>query len=130
MVIDSSAWVAIVLGESDAEIFESQICAAIERFETIYVPASVIFEAGWILDRKGKGGQFDALLRSLRPVLVPIDADIAGIARSAASIFGKGIHKAKLNFGDCMSYAVCAKLGERLLFKGDDFVHTDVQSVL
>jgi ribonuclease VapC len=57
--------------------------------------------------------------------LVPVDLDQAHLARSAFSRYGKGRHRAGLNYGDCFSYAAAVHLGEPLLFKGDDFIHTD-----
>ncbi|MBK5295644.1 MAG: type II toxin-antitoxin system VapC family toxin, partial [Vicinamibacteria bacterium] len=59
--------------------------------------------------------------------LVPVDADQAEVARRGFSRFGKGRHRAALNFGDCFAYALAMSLGESLLFKGDDFRHTDVR---
>ena len=130
MVIDSSAWVAMILGEDDAEKYSHAIGAAIARSERIYIPASVIVEAGVVLDRKGKVARFDALLETLQPEFVALDGKAAASARAAYAAFGKGIHPAGLNFGDCMSYATCAVLGETLLFKGNDFPQTDITSAL
>ncbi len=61
--------------------------------------------------------------------LVAVDAESGKTARSAFSRFGKGRHRAGLNYGDCFSYALATLLGQPLLFKGDDFGHTDVAIV-
>ena len=61
--------------------------------------------------------------------LVAVDAEHAKVACSAFSRFGKGRHRAGFNYGDCFSYALAISTGEPLLFKGDDFVHTDVTMV-
>jgi ribonuclease VapC len=58
--------------------------------------------------------------------LIPVDQEQGQLARSAFSRFGKGRHRAALNYGDCFSYAAAISLGEPLLCKGDNFVHTDV----
>jgi ribonuclease VapC len=60
---------------------------------------------------------------------MPVDAEHGKVACSAFSRFGKGRHRAALNYGDCFSYALAISMGEPLLFKGDDFVHTDVTMV-
>lgn len=126
MVLDSSALVAIVLGEPDAQLYIDAISSAINRTAGIYLPASVLFEAGAVLDRRGRGQDLDALLDALQPEVVAIDGAVAKKARTAFQKFGRGMHQAKLNFGDCLSYAVCKHLGETLLFKGNDFTHTDL----
>jgi len=67
------------------------------------------------------------LIREARIVIEPVTEEQARIAREAYRDFGKGSgHPAKLNFGDCFAYALAKALGESLLFKGHDFLHTDV----
>lgn len=58
--------------------------------------------------------------------VIPVDGEQGYLVRSAFSRFGKGRHRAGLNFGDCFSYAAAVSLGEPLLYKGDNFIHTDV----
>ena len=60
--------------------------------------------------------------------IIPFDAEQAIIAADAYSRYGRGRHPAGLNFGDCFAYALAKKTGEPLLFKGDDFIHTDIPS--
>ena len=61
--------------------------------------------------------------------LIPVDQEQGQLARTALSRFGKGRHRAGLNYGDCFAYAAAISLGEPLLFKGDDFIHTDVAMI-
>ena len=58
--------------------------------------------------------------------LIPVDAEQGQIACSAFTRFGKGRHRAGFNYGDCFAYAAAMSLGQPLLCKGDDFIHTDV----
>lgn len=75
--------------------------------------------------------RFDDLVRTAGLVVEPVTEDEARIARDAYRDFGKGSgHPAQLNFGDCFAYALAKLSGEELLFKGNDFVHTDVRSAL
>jgi ribonuclease VapC len=125
MVIDTSALVAILLNEPGA----SRLVSSIERAEDRLISVATVIEASLVLlGRFGEAGelQLDALLRSIRAELVPVDAEQMAIAREAARAFGRGRHRAALNFGDCFSYAVAVSRGEPLLFVGDDFTHTDV----
>ena len=75
--------------------------------------------------------QVDDLLREMRVEFVPVDMDQARVARDAYRRFGPSSgSRARLTFGDCFSYALAITSGEALLFVGDDFTHTDVQSAL
>ena len=77
------------------------------------------------------GQRFDDLLREARIVVEPITEPQARIAREAYRDFGRGSgHPARLNFGDCFAYALARATGEPLLFKGNDFVHTDIAPAL
>jgi ribonuclease VapC len=73
--------------------------------------------------------RFDDLLRDLEMVIEPVSLNQAHLAREAYRDFGKGRHRAGLNFGDCFAYALAKDKGEALLFKGKDFRHTDVEAV-
>ncbi len=72
----------------------------------------------------------DALLARLDVEIIAHDATVARIARVAFLRFGKGRHPSRLNFGDCASYALAKAYAAPLLFKGEDFVHTDIASVI
>jgi ribonuclease VapC len=72
--------------------------------------------------------RFDDFFREAQIVVESVTREQAKIAREAYRDFGKGRHRAGLNFGDCFAYALAKVKGEPLLFKGDDFRHTDVES--
>jgi len=130
LVIDSSALLAIVLGEVDADLYIAAITYSLESNADIYVPASVLVEAGIAAEQRGVGEKLDDLLEKIQPEIVPIDRVIAGLARRAFQKYGRGRRPAKLNFGDCMSYAAARSLRVPLLFKGEGFTQTDIQSAL
>lgn len=128
MVVDTSAFVAILTGEGERAAF----IEAIEAAERRLVSAATFVETSIVLEsRYGVEGvrDFDLFLKAAHAELVPLDSDQADAARRAYSRFGKGRHRAALNFGDCFAYALAATRGEPLLFKGDDFIHTDVLPV-
>ena len=75
--------------------------------------------------------RFDDLVREARLLIEPVTEAQARTAREAYRDFGKGSeHPARLNFGDCFAYALAKATGEPLLFKGDDFTHTDLAAVV
>lgn len=88
-----------------------------------FVEISIVIEA-----RHGAEGlrDLDHFIGRAGIELVPVDAEHGEAARGAFNRFGKGRHRAGLNYGDCFSYALAISTGEPLLFEGDDFVHTDV----
>jgi len=73
------------------------------------------------------GRELDLFLHRAKIEIVPVDADQVEIARAAYRRYGKGVHPAGLNYGDCFSYALAKATGEPLLFKGSDFAKTDVR---
>jgi ribonuclease VapC len=126
MVIDSSALIAILRREPEEQGFRN----AIKLASTRLLSASTRVEIGIVaLGLAGDGGlkEADALLDTLRVETVPLSADHARLAIDAFRHFGKGRHPAGLNFGDCFSYALARATGEPLLFKGDDFLQTDIK---
>ena len=128
MVIDTSAVMAILLGEPEAAPF----AAAIEADPTRLMSAATAFEAALLIEtRKGPSGgrEFDLLMHRAQIDLVPFTAEQFDAARDVWRRFGKGRHAAGLNLGDCISYSLAATSGEPLLFKGDDFGLTNVQTV-
>ena len=133
MFVDTSAFVAILLREPDGLAFSAAIDAARERTTSGVVRLKTVMVASTRLDVPPEKVEaaFDRILSQGHFEVTPIADDIARVAVSAFSRFGKGRgHPAQRNFADCLSYA-CAKAGlERLLFKGDDFGHTDVNSGL
>jgi len=126
MIIDTSALVAILRDEPEARRFAEAIETARER----RISAATYVEVGAVID----GGRdpvasrlVDSLLAAAGIVIEPVTEAQSRIAREAYRDFGKGSgHAAGLNFGDCFAYALATATGEPLLFKGDDFSHTDV----
>lgn len=126
MVIDTSALIAILLGEPSAD----RLVAALEAGRPPLVSAATVVEASLVvLGRFGELGDphLDRLLRGIRAEVIPVDEDQGVLARDAALRFGRGRHAAALNFGDCFSYALAVARDEPLLFVGDDFAKTDVE---
>jgi ribonuclease VapC len=125
MVIDTSAVLAILQREPERRTYLEAIEAAdtLRMSVASYVEGSIVIES-----RYGPEGlrDFDRLISRAGIELVPVDAEQGQLARSAFSRFGKGRHRAGLNYGDCFSYAAAISLGEPLLCKGDAFIHTDV----
>lgn len=128
MIIDSSALIAILRAEPEALAFAQAIAAA----KTRRISAVNYVEAAAVIDSAGDAvasRQLDELLQEAGVVIEPVTAEQALLARAAYRDFGRGRgHRAKLNFGDCFSYALAKSFREPLLYKGDDFTHTDVRS--
>jgi ribonuclease VapC len=121
LIVDSSALVAILNGEPEEDPFK----ALIARHHTRISAATALETA--IVVRERRHQLLDALLQDTEISVVPFDAAQARAAREAYARFGKKSGSpARLNFGDCMAYALAKVSGEPLLFKGDDFTHTDV----
>lgn len=128
MVIDTSALIAILLGEPDAEAFAVAIANDPKRLISAFsaLEVSIVIEV-----KKGEAGgrELDLLLHRAQIEIVAMDSEQAELARIAWRTFGKGRHPAGLNIGDCCSYALSKSSGEPLLFKGDDFSKTDLKIV-
>jgi ribonuclease VapC len=128
MIIDSSVIVAILRNEPDAAAMAEALQEApIRRISAVtYVEAAVVADndRNPLLSRR-----FDGLVRDAQMLVEPVTSRQAELAREAYRDFGKGRHKAGLNLGDCFAYALAKEKDEPLLFKGDDFCHTDVQPV-
>jgi ribonuclease VapC len=128
MVLDTSALLALLLDEPEAEDFR----IAVEEDTTRLVSAASLLETGLVIEaRKGEPGgrELDALIQKADVVVVPVDAEHVSEARRAFRRFGKGHHPAGLNFGDVFAYALARSAGEPLLYKGDDFAKTDIGRV-
>jgi ribonuclease VapC len=128
MVLDTSALLALLLDEPEAEGFR----AAVEDDSTRLVSAATLLETALVIEaRKGEPGgrELDVLIQKADVVVVPVDAEHVSEARRAYRRFGKGRHAAGLNFGDLLAYALARTSGEPLLFKGDDFTKTDIGRV-
>ncbi|MDR1213516.1 MAG: type II toxin-antitoxin system VapC family toxin [Propionibacteriaceae bacterium] len=129
MILDTSAIVAILNDEPEADAFIRIIAAEAEPL----ISAPTVVELHAVADGRGDPAQarrVDQLLRTLGVRVVAFDADQADVARSAYRDYGRGSgHPAKLNLGDCFTYALAASTGQPLLCKGDDFWRTDLDLV-
>ncbi|MBW1766893.1 MAG: type II toxin-antitoxin system VapC family toxin [Deltaproteobacteria bacterium] len=128
MVIDTSALIAILFGEPEAEAFSRALADDPKKL----ISAFNALETGIVVEaKKGEAGgrELDLLLHRARIEIVAMTADHGELARSAWRHYGKGNHPAGLNIGDCCAYALAKYSGEPLLFKGDDFKQTDIRSV-
>lgn len=127
MIIDTSAIIAILFGEPEAARYAEAIGAA----SSCRISAATFVEVSIVVDAqtKGHGGRaLDALLRRANVTIEPVTEEQAHLAREAYAEFGKGRHRAGLNFGDCFAYALAKATGEPLLYKGNDFKKTDIVS--
>jgi ribonuclease VapC len=127
MVIDSSALIALLLGEAETVGFVAAIAAASTRVVNAptYVETAIVIVARLGLEAKE---QLDQLLRELAIEIVPFTRDQAAIAVLAYRQYGKGGgHGAGSNFGDCFTYALAKSRDDPVLFKGNDFARTDLQ---
>jgi ribonuclease VapC len=130
MIIDSSALIAILKRESEWEaLSESLDASKSSRMSAASFLETSIVVDGWrnpVLSR-----EWDDLVERFSIHIEPVTESQAKIARQAYRDYGKGSgHPAKLNFGDCFSYALARDKREPLLYKGDDFVHTDLRCVM
>jgi len=129
MVVDSSALLAVLLAEQDGERFAD----ALVRAGDPLLSAATLLEVSIVIhDRlrdQGVSG-LDTLIETVGLRTVAVDRPQALVARAAFVRFGKGRHPAGLNFGDCFAYALASSTGRPLLFKGNDFSRTDVESAL
>lgn len=126
MIIDTSALLAILRDEADAmEYAQALAGASIRRISAAnYVEAAAVIDSSHdpVASRR-----FDELLHEAQCVVEPVTEAQARIAREAYRDFGRGTsHPARLNFADCFAYALAKAMNEPLLFKGNDFKHTDV----
>jgi ribonuclease VapC len=129
VIIDTSALIAILRDEPDALLYAQ----AIEASATRRISAANFLEAAIVIDVNRDpiaSRRFDDLVKEAQLTIEPVNEAQVRIARDAYRDFGKGSgHPAHLNFGDCFAYALARATGEPLLFKGDDFGHTDVAPV-
>lgn len=129
MIIDTSALLAIFLAEPERKEFLDLITQA----EARYISAANVLETGIVLEaRRGEaaGREFDLFLHHAKIEVVAADSEQVEIARVAWRRYGKRRHPAGLNFGDCFAYALAKVMDEPILFKGDDFTHTDLSPVI
>ncbi len=128
LVVDTSAAVAVILGEPGNEVLAAHLEGALTRL----MSAAIRAELGIVIEaRLWPAGQdvVDRFLRDAKVDIVPVDADLAARAMSGWRRYGKGRHPAGLNFGDCFTYALAERTGHPTLCTGDDFAATDITVV-
>ncbi|MGL4490068.1 MAG: type II toxin-antitoxin system VapC family toxin [Rhizobiaceae bacterium] len=129
MIVDASALLAIFLNEPEGSIFETTL----KDSEVAYISPVNCLEVSMRLDwiwGDAAAGKLDALLDAFKISVDPIDRIQSSLAQDAFRRFGKGRHKAALNMGDCFAYALAKAKGMPLLFKGNDFAQTDLESAI
>jgi ribonuclease VapC len=129
VIVDTSAIAAILFAEEE----EDRFLGLLVDEPKVRISAATLAEATMVIE--GRAGPetadvMDALLARVGAEICPITAETARIAREGWRRFGKGRHRAALNFGDCFTYALAIERDEPLLFKGDDFARTDVKRAL
>jgi ribonuclease VapC len=126
VIIDSSALLAVLQREAEADQFSELMLLA----SRCAMSAATFVECTNVVDRNNDPRlprRLDEALREIELQIEPFTEVQAHIARDAYRDYGKGSgHPARLNLGDCFSYALAYATGEELLFKGDDFIHTDL----
>ena len=126
IVVDTSALMAIVLGEP-----ESDACiAALEAEADVLISAGTLAEALIVSGRRDVADQVDKLVTGLAFTVAPVTESMARQVSDAYATWGKGVHPAGLNLGDCFAYALAKASDCPLLFIGDDFARTDLKAVL
>ena len=126
MIVDSSAVLAVLYREPDAQRYERAIAAA----TGCRMSVANVLETSIVLESRGgmaAGHELDTFLEDAAIESVPVTVEHMEAARHAWRRFGKGNHPAALNYGDCFAYALADVTGEPLLFKGEDFARTDVE---
>ena len=129
MIVDSSALLAVIFNEVDEDRFLVTMVDA----DRLRISAAAWVEAAIVVDRHRNPAatiRFEDLNKALRLEIVPVSVEMAYVARVAHRDYGRGSHPAKLNYGDCFSYALSKHLQEPLLFKGNDFSQTDIVPAL
>jgi len=129
VIVDSSVLIALILQESGHQ----GLGRVLRTGDTLHMSTATWVELGVVADRRLSGAnqrRLDAMIDGLGIVLVPLSVTQARRARQAHRRYGPGSgSSARLNMGDCFSYALAIELDEPLLFVGDDFTHTDVRQV-
>jgi ribonuclease VapC len=127
VVLDTSALIAILLQEADAD----RLTAVMVDADEVQISAATVMEATIVAIRlTGSALAIDRMIATHPLTVVPFDAEQLGVAQGGFARFGKGRHPAKLNFGDCFAYALAKSRDLPLLWKGDDFGLTDVDAAL
>jgi ribonuclease VapC len=126
IVLDTSALMALLLAEPTAD----RIAGILEAEDRLVISAGTLAEALVVAGRRGVFDEMRALLDGIGVEVESLTSAVAHKVARAHQDWGKGRHPAGLNFGDCFAYVTAKQLGSPLLFVGDDFLKTDVVSVL
>ena len=126
IAVDTSALMTIVLNEPEADA----CIAALEAEDDLLISAGTVAEALIVAGRRNVDDEMERLIEGLGFEVVSITPASARRIAYAYKTRGKGVHPAALNFGDCFAYEVAKEHGCRLLYVGEDFAQTDVESVL
>lgn len=126
IAVDTSALMAIVLNDPQADA----CIAALESEDDLLISAGTVAEALIVAARRNVGEEIERLIDGLGLEVVNVTFAVARRIAQAYGKWGKGVHPAALNFGDCFAYEVAKEHGCRLLYVGEDFKKTDVESVL
>ena len=126
IAVDTSALIAIVLGEPEAQ----PCIQALGQEPDVIISAATLTETLIVAARRGQATEHDRLVQSLQLRVIPVTETSARGASSAYETWGKGIHPANLNLGDCFAYELAQSHNCSLLYLGNDFSKTDIQSVL
>jgi ribonuclease VapC len=129
MILDTSALIAVLFGEPESDLFTKLIHEA----DRCLISAGSFLELSIVIDRQAgpeTERQCDTFFRRAGILIEPFTVEQAHVARQAFHDFGMGHHPAGLNFGDCFAYALAKITDEPLLFKGEDFKKTDLNSAL
>jgi ribonuclease VapC len=126
IAVDTSALVAIVLKEPRADA----CLAALEAEDEVLISAGTLAEMLIVSSRRNVGTEMARLIDRLAPDVVPVTPAAARRIGAAYQLWGRGVHPAALNFGDCFAYAVAKEHACRLLYVGEDFAKTDIEAVL
>lgn len=125
MVVDTSALMAVLLGEPEGE----RCIKALEVQASVLISAGTLAEALIVAGRRNIGVEMAALVEGLGLEVIPVSEAGAAKVAQAYARWGKGVHAAALNFGDCFAYALARETGFPLLYVGNDFALTDVEAV-
>jgi ribonuclease VapC len=128
VAVDTSALLAVIFQEPEALSFRTALIDS----DCVAIGPSLI-EAFMVMSGReisNVEGELAGLVQDTALSIIPFDQNMTTIAQQAFLKYGKGRHPAKLNFGDCMSYALAKSLGIPLLYKGNDFALTDIDSAL
>lgn len=126
MVVDTSALMAIVLDEPEAEA----CMACLRTAETLAMSAGTLAEALIVAERRNVRSEMEHLVSGLRLDIVSVTPAAAHRVANAYARWGKGVHPASLNYGDCFAYALAHERNSPLLYIGDDFSRTDIGTAL